>query len=185
MNEMEVPEGWEKKFLKDVFCQKNLKWVPNQSEKKLNYVGLENIESNSGRLVMFKPTESNQIKSSKTVFSKDDILYGKLRPYLNKVLIPDFDGVCSTDILVLQPKKGMNKKFIWYFLKSSNVLNPISKITFGSKMPRTKIQDLEKISILVPSETLQKKIVKKLDILFVQLNNKKKEINDLNQNVVY
>ena len=64
-----------------------------------NYISLEHIESQTGRLINFSPTIWKQIKSGKVVFKKWMILYGKLRPYLNKVYIAEFDGIASTEIL--------------------------------------------------------------------------------------
>ena len=109
MSEMEVPKGWELVKLGDTFEESNQKWLPNSKSKIINYVGLENIESNTGALVKFIPVESSKIKSSKTIFTKKTVLYGKLRPYLNKVLLPTFDGICSTDILSLTPKSNNNE----------------------------------------------------------------------------
>jgi len=183
MSQIQIPKGWELKKLGDIFEPKNEKWLPNPRGDLINYVGLENIESNSGKLVDYQPTKTSLIKSSKTRFTNQDILYGKLRPYLNKVLLPDFEGVCSTDILVLRPKEMIEKKYLLYFLLSSFVLDHISKRTFGTKMPRTKIQELEKITIMYPQDKeTQKKIVQKLDHILGQLEEKEKIIHNLRNN---
>ncbi len=72
-----------------------------------NYIGLENIESNTGQLVNFSETSGDGIKSNKFQFTKEHILYGKLRPYLNKVYLPNFTGVCSTDIIPIKPDSNL------------------------------------------------------------------------------
>ena len=101
----------------------------------VNYIALENIESNTGVLVRFTTTDSSKIKSSKTVFTNKMVLYGKLRPYLNKVLLPSFVGICSTDILPLAPKSNIDREFLAYFLRSWHVLSNVKKSMHGTKMP--------------------------------------------------
>ncbi|MEZ4406417.1 MAG: hypothetical protein R3A52_08080 [Polyangiales bacterium] len=73
------------------------------------YVGLEHIESNTNRLV--GPRIASDAKSSMAVFRKGDVLYSKLRPYLNKVTIAPFDGVGSTEILVFSRRPHIEKLF--------------------------------------------------------------------------
>ena len=65
------------------------------------YISLEHIKSGTNRILDYGSTDD--VKSTKSVFSSGDVLSGKLRPYLNKVCRPDFDGVCSTDILMFAP----------------------------------------------------------------------------------
>ena len=90
------------------------------------------------------------------------MLYGKLRPYLNKVLLPTFDGICSTDILGLNLKSNIDRTFLAYFLRSWHVLSPVNRSVHGTKMPRTKIQVLQQIPIALPPIGEQKEIVKKI-----------------------
>jgi len=78
---------------------------PQNSSGEVVYIGLENIESNSGNIVGEINTEIKSIRSIKNVFKESDILYGKLRPNLNKVWLEDRKGIGSTDILVLRKKK--------------------------------------------------------------------------------
>ena len=170
-------EGWEFVTLDKVFVPCYDKWEPDGSLNELvNYIGLENIEPHTGKLIEFKPTISSGIKSTKNVFSSNDVLYGKLRPYLNKVLMPDFDGICSTDIIVLKPKSNILRGYLWYFLRSDHVLSRIAKLTYGTKMPRTRIQDLERIQIPLPPKDVQLKMVRKLDYLLTRLDEMKNKI---------
>jgi len=182
MSEIQILKDWELKNLEDVFKIINDQWKPISSKTKINYLGLENIESDSGKLVKFQPTISSEIKSAKNRYSREDVLYGKLRPYLNKVYLPDFEGICSTDIVVLRPRENILRKYLGYFLRSQFVLNPISKKTYGTKMPRAKIQDLGLIKIPLPGKEIQKKIVQKLDYIFTQLEEKKNAIFSLIKN---
>lgn len=156
------PSCWEPTILGNIIEEIKNKWQPNSESENLNYIGLENIESNTGKLVDFTPTNSLEIKSTKTYFTNNHVLYGKLRPYLNKVLLPTFNGVCSTDILVLQPKDNILREFLAYFLRSSHVLSKMTNLMYGTKMPRAKIQDLQQIKIGLPPKKEQKALIKKL-----------------------
>ena len=69
------------------------------------YIGFENIGGHTGSLLPYQPTLGAEIKSTKNIFHPGDILFGKLRPYLNKMHLASTDGICSTDIYVLRPKQ--------------------------------------------------------------------------------
>ncbi len=85
------------------------------------YIGLEHIEGDTGILLDYGISED--VKSTKAVFHSGDVLYGKLRPYLNKVYIPNFDGVCSTDILVFPQQQNYVNKYLYYRLLSADFVN--------------------------------------------------------------
>jgi len=97
--ESKLPRGWILPKIREITSPSNEHVDPKQSSNQI-FVGLEHMEKNTGRILGY--SKSSETKSTKTKFSKGDILYGKLRPYLNKVCVPDFDGVCSTDILVFK-----------------------------------------------------------------------------------
>jgi len=90
--------------LGEIFTLRKEQINPQNQTGVISYIGLENIESNSGNLVGEVDTDIKSIKSIKNVFYKGDVLYGKLRPNLNKVWLANIDGICSTDILVLTSK---------------------------------------------------------------------------------
>ncbi len=95
------PSGWVRTEMGYVIDPSKERFDPTTNKNRI-FIGLEHIERNTGKIV--GRGESKNLTSTKSVFRSEDILYGKLRPYLNKVCVPDFDGVCSTDILVF-PKK--------------------------------------------------------------------------------
>ena len=173
---LKLPKGWELKKLGDIFTEHKKKWLPNEKSQMENYVGLENIESNTGNLIGFTPTNSSKIKSSKGTFTKDMVLYGKLRPYLNKILLPDFDGICSTDILALAPKPITTREFLANFLRSPRVSSPVNESLYGAKMPRTKISVLQELPLLLPPLPLQKRIVSKIEELFLKIDSAKQSL---------
>lgn len=119
------------------------------------YVGLENIISNTGEYV--KTIEKQSI-SSAALFEKGDILFPKLRPYLNKVFYATFDGLCSTEFHVLK-SNGINAQYLSIFLRSSLVVNQTKHLMTGNTLPRLQTEDVKSLLIPIPSETIQKKIV--------------------------
>lgn len=120
----------------------------------VNYIGLENIESNTGRLVCFSPKCGTDIKSTCKKFYKKDILYGRLRPNLNKVLFADnFDfGVCTTEILVLVPNLNLvNPIYLAELLRTTIINKRIVNMIKGAALPRISMSDLKQLAIPIPS----------------------------------
>ena len=91
---------------------------PNQHSGAINYIGLENIESNTGNIVGKISSNYNEIKSTKNCFIENDVLYGKLRPNLNKVYLAKEAGICSTDIYVFRFKNHELARIYTYVLRS-------------------------------------------------------------------
>ena len=114
------------------------------------YIGLENIEPSSGRIVGSIECDISTIRSTKRVFNSSDILYGKLRPALNKVAYPKVNGICSTDIIVLRAKDPNNTLPELYakLLRSEHfnqmVLNGVS----GGQLPRVDLNYLLQLPIV-------------------------------------
>src|SRR5258708_2184387 len=134
---------------------------PNTS---FNYVGLESVEGHTGKLLPYQPTPGAEIKSMKNVFHCGEILYGKLRPYLNKVHLASNDGICSTDIYVLRPRQGqIHPSFAANYLRSASVLSTVSNAMAGANLPRVNQDALLEILVPVPSMAEQERIVKLLD----------------------
>lgn len=134
---------------------------PNTS---FNYVGLENIEGHTGRLLQYQPTRGAEIKSTKNVFHRGEILYGKLRPYLNKVHLATEDGICSTDVYVLRPQQHqIHPSFAANYLRSPSVLGVVSNAMAGANLPRIGQEPLLKIPVPVPPLADQERIVTLLE----------------------
>lgn len=156
---------WPTKPLGETLIISNERIQPKEhSERLFNYVGLESIESHSGNLLPYQQTLGTDIKSTKNVFHRGDILYGKLRPYLNKVHLADVDGVCSTDIYVLRPHQSqIHPLFAASYLRSPSVLSVVSNAMTGANLPRISQDTLLDIPIPVPPLAEQERIVKLLD----------------------
>ena len=150
---------------------------PQSQEGEVNYVGLENIESNSGRLVGNTKTLYLDIKSTKTCFKKGDVLYGKLRPNLNKVYLSTDEGICSTDILVFRfGNENLAKFYAHYFLTQSfneEVLQGVS----GQQLPRTSWGNMQEIKIPVPPLLEQQKLVSAIEQIEKQIADNQLIIN--------
>ena len=126
----------------------------SESGENFIYIGLEDVESGSGR---YLPTEGNSRQSEDStvgVFARGQVLYGKLRPYLRKAIIADFDGVCSTEFLVLQPEDVL-PELLQSWLLSTNVTQQIEATCEGAKMPRADWEGIGNIPMPLPPLTEQ------------------------------
>ena len=125
------------------------------------YVGMEDIESNTGRFL--GQLTPRGVKSITFYFTPEHLLYGRLRPYLNKVLLPDFNGHCSTEIFPLKPKGLIDKTFLFYWITSEPILEKINKTCTGARMPRANMEQVLDLEMQVPTLQEQKRIVAVLD----------------------
>ncbi len=152
-------DGWEEKKLGEV-CE----YDKNQNTHKgLPYVGLEHIESNSGRFI--GSLEPQEVKSSTFYFNQQHVLYGRLRPYLNKVMLPDFEGHCSTEIFPIKPNKQVAREFLFYWLIAGSTVKKIDATWTGARMPRANMNQVLEFDIAFPPLQAQQTIVCQLDAL--------------------
>lgn len=142
----DVPAHWEVKRLK--FSVRNISQKVESQTSDLRYFGLENIESFTGRLILNIELESEGIANK---FQENDVLFGKLRPYLAKVHLATQNGLVSTETLVFRAKKAINPKFLFYFCVSKDFIDAVNGTTFGSKMPRANWEDIGNFKMLIPS----------------------------------
>ncbi len=135
------------------------------------YVGLENIVSNSGEYI---ETNTKESISSAFVFKKGDVLFPKLRPYLNKVFYADFDGICSTEFHVFEAEK-CDPYFLFSFLTRSVVVEQTSRLMTGNTLPRLQTEDIENLLIPIPNESTQEKIVAGVKTIYTKARNLRQE----------
>lgn len=138
---------------------------PTQNTGEVFYVGLENIKSNTGNLIGNPLTQYSTIKSNKNVFKKGDLLYGKLRPNLNKLYLANEGGICSTDILVLRCLEEELNKFYAYYLRTKKFNDEVLKTVSGQQLPRTKWSLIETIKVPVPQLKDKKEIIQQIEKL--------------------
>ncbi|MBU3666828.1 MAG: restriction endonuclease subunit S [Chthoniobacterales bacterium] len=130
----------------------------------LPYVGLEHIESHTARFI--GAMEPQPVKSSTFRFSEEHVLYGRLRPYLNKALAPDFEGHCSTEIFPLRPSRELSRSYLLFWLLADETCDRINSTCTGARMPRAQMDDVLEFEIPVPPLAEQKRIVGVLDEAF-------------------
>ncbi|GIX49461.1 MAG: hypothetical protein KatS3mg131_3672 [Candidatus Tectimicrobiota bacterium] len=128
----EIPVYWEVKRLKYVAPARMSKLEVKPDDAV--YVGLEHVESWTGRLLLDNQPET--VESVVGAFKAGDVLFGKLRPYLAKVARPDFDGVCTSEILPLRPGAECSQSFLMYALLNKPFIDWLDSLTCGTKMPR-------------------------------------------------
>jgi len=162
-----LPNGWCPVTLCNLIEPSKEKVDPKKIKKTI-FVGLEHIESDKGNLNGYK--YSDEIRSTKTVFYKGDILYGKLRPYLNKVWYADFDGICSTDIFVFSHQKNLNNKFLKFLLLQNSFVGFASKNVSGVHHPRVSYNTISEYQIGLPPFPEQHRLVAKIEELFTKLD---------------
>ena len=152
----EIPEHWEVKRLKNVCSQINIK--ENSKENSLPYIGLENIESGSGRYI----NTTSEVEGMANRFCKNNVLFGKLRPYLSKVYLAEKDGICSTEFIVYDTKSN-NCRFIHKLLLSQAFIEVVNSSTYGAKMPRANSDFINNIYVQIPPLSEQQSIADYLD----------------------
>lgn len=153
----EVPEHWEIRKIKYSAKLRNEKSLYDK-EKDI-FVGLENIESYSGKYVLSESSYNNGFYDS---FKKGDVLFNKLRPYLAKCLLATFDGFCTGEMLIISSFMGI-KKYLFYYLLSSRFIDVLNSSTYGAKMPRASWEFIKELPITVPSKEEQQQIADYLD----------------------
>ena len=155
----EIPAGW---------TAKRLKYVAPARISKLDvkpddavYVGLEHVESWTGRLLLENQPET--VDSVVGSFKAGDVLFGKLRPYLAKVARPDFDGVCTSEILPLRPVPECLQSYVMYELLNAPYIRWIDSLTYGTKMPRVSPDQVASSFVGLPPLPEQRAIAAFLD----------------------
>ena len=154
-----VPENWAVKRLK-MFAHLNEEKIEADPENSLLYIGLENIEPSTGKI---HSIDNETVPSGiANKFSDTDTLFGKLRPYLAKACNPDFSGLCSTELLVLESNE-FDRRAILYWLLADGFIRLVDSSTFGSKMPRANWDFIGNCRLPVPPPSEQTAIADFLD----------------------
>ena len=164
----EVPENWFWLKLGSAVSLSDKK--SNQFSSDVKYVGLEHIEKDCGIVSNGSATD---VKSLKNVFGAGDILYGKLRPYLNKHGIATFDGICSTDILVFTPTQKCDIRLANYFLDLDGFIEYAVANSKGINLPRVSPGVVLSAPFPLPPLAEQHRIVSRIESLFNKLDRAK------------
>lgn len=155
----------------------------SEGDRLVSYLGLENVQSLTGQLVNFEPRQGRSIKSRSKLFFADDVLYGRLRPNLNKVFLaaaPVTEGLCSGEFFVFVPNREIiNPVVLRYLLASDYVQRHATRFQIGTALPRMNLDDLLEIKVPVPPLPLQEKYAKTLLARFTHLVEVKREADTL------
>ncbi len=152
----QIPTHWEIKKIKFILKQMSVKVSAKNSNHK--YIGMENIESWSGKYI----ETSIETEGDATQFHENCVLFGKLRPYLAKVFLSSFDGICSSEFMVFDILQA-EPRYILNLLLSKNFINIVDSSTYGSKMPRANPDYINNLLVPSPSKKEQKQIADFLD----------------------
>ena len=170
-----IPEHWDTRRFKFYY---DLKSERANDTDDVNKIALENIESWTGRYL-----ESNtEFEGSGVLFEPGDILFGKLRPYLAKVLAPDFNGSAVGDIYVFKAKEDVSSKFSFFRILSEAFIHVVNGSTYGAKMPRASWDFISNLVVAIPPLSEQKQIAEYLDKktgLIDELIEKKRQMIEL------
>ncbi len=169
-----MSDEWQTQRLGDIAYLVRENIQPSQV-KSLPYIGLEHIGEGSLQLLSYGAAA--QAKSTKVLFKKGDILFGKLRPYFRKVIRAPFDGICSTDIWVIRPRKGIDNNFLFYFIASDSFIEPLIRASEGTKMPRANWNYAASLPVKLPPIPEQRAIAHILGTLDdkIELNRRMNE----------
>lgn len=136
-------------------------------EGNLPFVGMDDIETDGLKVVQTRPFA--EMKSLGNRFRPGDMLYGRLRPYLNKTAIVNQEGACSGELLVLTPSPAIDVRYLQYFMHSRRYVGWVSAAVSGDR-PRVGFETLAGFAIPLPPIAEQRRIVARIDALFAEID---------------
>lgn len=171
----EFEGDWQLRKFGEVATNRSKKYNPQQSTQFVKCIELEHISSESGELLGF--IDGSKSESIKNIFDKNDVLFGKLRPYLKKYYQPNFEGVCSSEIWALKGKEVSND-FLYYLIQTKKFFD-LANQSSGSKMPRADWSILENGLFHLPDSNEQIKIASLLTVIDKRIRTQNKIIEHL------
>ena len=158
-------DAWQTKRFDDVAeVKSNL--VDPAEYPDLPHIAPDNIEKKTGKLLDYHTVAEDAVKSGKHRFYAGQILYSKIRPNLSKVVVIDCDGLCSADMYPIEPKDGVNTKFLWYYMLSDDFVLQASTAGSRSVLPKINQKELASLKIQITELKEQEKVVAVLDKFF-------------------
>ena len=180
----ELPDGWAWARL-GVICPygENKAVSADLIDETAWIFDLEDIEKETGVIKKYTTKSERNSVSNKYSFCKGQLLYSKLRPYLNKVVIATKDGYCTTEILPLTFYGNIYSPYMQLFIMSPTFLTYVNMISYGVKMPRLGTNDGKNAIIAIPPINEQKRIRDKFDIVAPLFDKIQNNLNNLNNEV--
>lgn len=173
-----IPEFWKISKLEEIIDYSNKSIDVEKSFDKLDYIGLEHIPKNN-KISINNWEDSSKIKGKKTLVSKGDILFGKLRPYFQKVGISPINGVVSTDILVIRPKKEVFYYFLLIYISQNKFIQYTTNTATGTRMPRTGSKQINTYKLILPPVSTLELFNTTLKNITINILQKNQEIRTL------
>lgn len=167
----DLPPSWLALRLGDVVTYGSTeKAEPDDISPETWVLELEDVERDSSRILRRLSFAERQSKSTKNRFAPGDVLYGKLRPYLNKVVYADAPGVCTTEIVPIKPGPALVGRFLFHWLRHPEFLRYVTEVSHGVNMPRLGTDAGAKAPFVLAPLREQQRIADKLDTVLARVD---------------
>jgi type I restriction enzyme, S subunit len=176
--ECEAAEGWEERRLGDILrLRKDVIHPSNHPAGAATFVGLEHVESHTGIRIGSLAVEMSQLTGRKPQFRQGDIVYGYLRPYLNKVWVAEFDGLCSVDqyVYAVEPDSA-DVRYVAAFLRSPLYLERAPIRATPGQLPRIRTEEVAAVKIALPPLDHQQQVVQHLEAQAREINHLQRHV---------
>lgn len=168
---LDIPDTWAALDLGEVLDYgKTRKAEPKDIPDDAWLLELEDIEKDTSKVLQRLTFAQRKSKSTKNRFEKGDVLYGKLRPYLNKVVLADAPGFCSTEIVPISGNIAVNSRYLFHWLRHPAFLDYVSSVSHGLNMPRLGTDAGNKAPLVLAPVAEQERIADKLDTVLARVN---------------
>lgn len=172
-------KGWEVRLMKDVAPNVKYQKEIESFDGKFWLLNLDMIQQQTGEIIDYIYEELESIGNSTTAFSQEYVLYSKLRPYLNKVVLPIKSGYCTSELIPLLPdSKCLNKYYLAHLLRHKSFVEFINIKVAGAKMPRVSMNDFWGFSVILPPLPLQQQFASKIEAIEKMKSETKKALQE-------
>ena len=175
----ELPRGWASGPLSDFVTPRGEKVSPADFPK-LPFIGMDHVEAHTTRIVGSVP--AREMKSNASRFCRNDVLYGRLRPYLNKVAQPRFDGLASAEFIVFSGNEMIGPGFLRYRLHAQDFVSFAAHLNEGDR-PRVSFEQIGDFEVLVPPANEQRRIVQRIEALFDEIDRGVESLRDAKRTI--
>ena len=148
----EIPEGWQVSELGEIAAFPVRTVKPHDLSSETAYIGLDHMPRKS--IALDEWEGAGKVTSNKLSFNRGEFLFGKLRPYFHKVGLAPTNGICSTDIVVVSPKKALWSSFVLMCISTDEFVSYTDQTSNGTKMPRTSWKTMGQYEVCIPPDSL-------------------------------